>query len=519
MATWRQFGGLAAVIVVLAGCGIATGTSPTRPPSATPSASESATPAPSEDASAGVTDDPLAPFRDQAVDWQSCGEAECASIEVPLDYADPDGDRVSLAVLRMPATGERRGTLFVNPGGPGGSATDYARAADYIVTPEIRDQFDIVGVDPRGVANSDPVECLTDLDIDGLIALDGTPDDAAEEAAVLDAAVAVGAACEARGGPLALQMGTVDAARDMDIVRSVLGEERLDYLGKSYGSQLGEVYALMFPERVGRMILDGALPLGLDAVEVTKGQADAFEIVLRDFVAFCQLEMGECALSGTVDDGVLQLQEWLASLDSDPIVQDGRVVNEPVAAYAVLSYLYFPPGDYRDLTYALNDAILRRDATELLRLLDARISRDPSGRYLDNSTSAFYAVTCTDRPYTGGVEQVKALAEEWRATAPTFGPALAWGLLSCADWPATAEPLPPGDLASLPPILVVSTMDDPATPYAWGVQMAEELPGSGLLSWDAYQHTAYYQGSECIDEAVDAYLLDGTLPAEGTLCE
>jgi pimeloyl-ACP methyl ester carboxylesterase len=517
MATWRQVGGLTALTVLLAACGVSMGTSPSG--SLTPPAPSASAPVASESpASPTAPVDELTPYYEQAVDWQSCGDAECASIEVPLDYSDPGGERVSLAVLRMQATGDRQGTLFVNPGGPGGSAVDYARAADYIVTPDVRAQFDVVGIDPRGVANSDPVECLTDQEIDDLIALDGTPDDAAEEAAVLDAADDVGQACADRGGPLALHMGTVDAARDMDIVRAVLGEEQLTYLGKSYGSQLGEVYALMFPERVGRMVLDGALPLGLDAVQVTKGQADAFEIALRDFVGFCQSEMGECALSGTVDDGVLQVQEWLASLDSDPIVQDGRIVNEPVAAYAILSYLYFPPSDYRDLTYALNDAILRRDATELLRLLDARISRDPDGRYADNSTSAFYAVTCADRPFTGSVEDVKALADEWRATAPTFGPALAWGLLSCTDWPASSEPLPRGNLEELPPILVVSTMDDPATPYAWGVQMAEELPGSALVSWDAYQHTAYYQGSQCVDEAVDAYLLSGTLPAEGILC-
>ena len=505
MSLWRPIGLLTASVVLLTGCGLVGFEYSTRDTPATPSLGPS------------PVDGPLADYYNQKVTWRNCGSADCATITVPLDYSDPNGPTVELAAARVSATGDKYGTLFVDPGGPGGSAVDYAKAAEYIVTDAIREHYDIVGVDPRGVAKSDPVRCLTDDQLDAFLAADGTPDSPAEEEEVIATAADTGKACAENGGALYAHMGTADVARDMDVARQVVGDASFNYLGKSYGSMLGATYAELFPEKVGRMVLDGALPASLDLIQISKEQAEAFEVALRDFVADC-LTHDDCPLTGTVDEGVQQVRDWLQSLDANPIPAGDRVLNEPVAAYALLSYLYFPAYDYDQVRPALAQAINNRNAGPLLTLLDQRISRAPDGTYLDNSSDAFYAVTCLDRPFTGTVEDVKRYAEEWTSTAPTFGAALAWGLLPCKDWPATAEPIMVTDAAGSAPILVVSTKNDPATPYQWGVRMAEDLNNATLLSYDGYGHTAYYEGSACIDDAVDAYLLDGTLPPAGTIC-
>lgn len=506
MTPWRQFSVLLAPVVLLSGCGILF------------SQAEVVRPSPQPSASSTPTTGPLAEFYNQQVVWKNCGDADCARITVPLDYADPGGATVDLAAARVKATGEAIGTLFVNPGGPGGSAIDYAKAADYIVTPDVREHYDIVGIDPRGVATSDPVHCSTDAQIDDFMAADGTPDSPAEEQSIIDDSAAMGRHCATAAGPLYAHMGTGDSARDLDIARAVIGAEAFNYLGKSYGTMLGATYAELFPDRVGRMVLDGALPASLDLVDISKGQAEAFEVALRDFVENC-LTHDDCPLAGTTDEGVQQVRDWLTSLDSDPIPAGDRDLNEPLAAYAILSYLYFPSYDYDALRPALAKAMDGRDAGPLLSLLDDRISRAPDGRYADNSTDAFYAVTCLDRPFTGTVEDVRRYAEQWAVSAPTFGAALAWGMLPCKDWPATEDTVTETTAAGSNPILVVSTKNDPATPYQWGVKLAGDLENATLLSWDGFGHTAYFEGSSCIDEAVDAYLLTGAVPVDGVLCQ
>lgn len=464
------------------------------------------------------TDPALARFYGQQVDWKNCGSAECGTITVPLDYADPSGQTIDLAVARVKATGDSLGALFVDPGGPGGSAVDYAKAADAIVTPSVRERYDIVGVDPRGVGQSAPVKCLTDEQTDELLALDASPTTPEQEKQVEAGALAVGKDCAAKAAPVYAHVGTPDAARDLDIARAVVGDDAFNYLGKSYGSQLGAVYAQLFPTRVGRMVVDGILPASLDIVEVTKGQADAFEVAVRDFVADC-LGKDDCPLTGSVDEGLAQLRAWLASLESAPLTYDGRVLNEALATYAVVANLYFPSYDYPRLRAALASAMGKGEAATMFSILDDRISRGPGGQYLDNSTDAFYAVTCLDRPFTGTLDDVKRYAQEWQATAPTFGQSLAWGLLTCKDWPATeSDPVTSTVAEGSNPILVVSTTKDPATPYQWGELVASQLANARLLTYDGTGHTAYTQGSSCVDDAVDAYLLAGELPAEGTRC-
>ena len=530
----RQFAialvSIVAAVPIMTGCGLFGGpeaVAPTRPSSAaaTPTASADGSNAPATPgASAGPASASAEPvpdlsrFYDQKVRWTNCGSADCATITAPLDYADPTGPTVDLAMARVKATGDKIGSLFVNPGGPGGSAVDYAKAADAIVSSSIREHFDIVGIDPRGVGHSDPVHCMSDKQIDDLTAADGTPDDAAEEEQIAADSMIPGRGCAKDAAPEFAHVGTADSARDLDLARALVKDDTLTYLGKSYGTMLGATYAELFPDRVGRMVLDGVLPASLDLVEVTKGQADAFEVALRDFARDC-LTHSDCPLSGSVDDAVGQVQDFLAGLDAKPIPGGDRDLNEPLATYAVLSNLYFPGYDYPRLRDALAQAMNSGNPSRMFQILDDRISRGPDGRYLDNSSDAFYAVTCLDRPYTGTVEDVKALALEWQKTAPTFGESLAWGLLPCKDWPATTEAVTQTRAEGSNPILVVSTRKDPATPYQWGELVAEQLDNARLVTYEGVGHTAYGDGNGCVDGAVDEYLLKGTLPKKGLICQ
>ncbi|CAB4882116.1 unannotated protein [freshwater metagenome] len=494
----------AAAALLLAACGNAS--------------SADVTPIPTPSTSAKPTAD-LDGFYGQKVQWRNCGDADCTSVKVPLDYADPQGSTMDLAVSRVAATGTRIGSLFVNPGGPGGSAFDYAKAASAIVSGPVHEAYDIVGVDPRGVAKSDPVECLSDAQRDSLVSADSTPDTPAEEALIAAVSALPATECLAKADPEARFMGTVNAARDLDIVRAVVGDPAFNYLGKSYGTYLGEVYAELFPGTVGRMVLDGVLPADLDLAELSRGQADAFEVAFADFARDCS-EHDSCPFDGTGPEVARQLREYLVSLDSKPVAVGKRVINEGVATYAVLSFLYFPSSDYGRLRGALDRLVTQGDGADLLGLLDERTSRGPDGRYLDNSTDAFYAVTCADRPYQATVDEVRALAQEWSVDAPTFGASIAWGLLACNDWPSIPDaPITKVTATGSAPILVVSTTHDPATPYAWGQQLAASLDNAVLLTWDGYNHTAYNEGSDCIGDAVDGYLLRGTMPAAGTVCD
>lgn len=494
---------IAGTVLLIAACG-----GPSATPIPTPTVPSVEQPSPD-----------LSRFYGQQVRWTNCGNADCTKVQVPLDYANPDGPALTLAVTRVPATGERIGSLFVNPGGPGSSAFDYAKAADAIVSDDIRQAYDIIGVDPRGVGASEPVECLTDKERDALLELDGTPDSPQEEQAIVDESTAFAERCREKGGSLVTHIGTVEAARDMDIVRAVAGDPSFNYLGLSYGTSLGAVYAELFPKRVGRMVLDGALPPSLGLVEITKGQAEGLEYAFNDFARDCSTH-DDCPFAGEPRDVAEQLSDYLVSLDQNPVMVGDRVLNEAVATYAVLSWLYFPATDYPRLREALADLVAKDDGRPLLDLLDERQARSPDGEYLDNSTDAFYAITCADTTETVTQDEVRRYAKEWQSTAPVFGEALAWGLVACNEWPrAATRPVTQTAAKGSAPILVVSTRHDPATPYPWGVRLADDLENGHLLTWEGTNHTAYLSGSACIDDAVDAYLLRGALPAEGATCK
>ncbi len=459
-------------------------------------------------------------FYNQQIDWRNCGDADCTTFEVPLDYQDPQGDRVTLSMTKVRARGESIGSLFVNPGGPGGSAVEYAKAADYIVTDEIRESFDVVGVDPRGVGQSDTIRCLTDQQIDVLISADGSPDTELEESRLILDAGFIGRACESSGDPLIAHMSTVEVAKDMDIARALVGDPVMNLLGKSYGTAIGTTYIELFPDRVGRIVLDGVLPTYLDQLEITRTQAEEFEVLLRYFVSDC-LQQSDCPLTGSVDQGVEALRAFLLDLDSEPLMgENQRELTESLASYAILSYLYFPQYDFPDLRAALNAAMMEADPNQLLKLLDQRISRAPDGRYADNSTDAFYAVSCLDFPVTQSIDQVREFANQLSQSAPTFGESLGWGVLSCKDWPYAPQQAIKISPSTSAPVMLLATENDPATPAKWALEVATKLGNAELVLWEGgYNHTAYFEGSDCVTDRVDAYLLEGTIaPGTTTTC-
>jgi pimeloyl-ACP methyl ester carboxylesterase len=473
----------------------------------------------------GATEPPrpaLAAYYSQRLAWTPCGDGDwCATLTVPLDYRHPRGDTIDLAVLEVPAADpERRlGSLVVNPGGPGVPGTDYAAHAVLAFRPSLRDVFDIVGFDPRGVGRSDPVDCLDDDALDAYVAMDPAPDTPEEVAAVERSTAELGRGCRQRSGALADHVSTVEAARDMDVLRAALGESTLTYLGASYGTKLGATYADLFPDRAGRLVLDGAVDPTLDARQLAVGQAGGFELALRSYVGAC-VDAGDCFLGDGVEAGLGTIQELVRSVDADPLRTslDDRELRVGNAFTGIVRALYS-----RDLWRILDQGLRRAldgDGTVLLQLSDSYASRRPGGGYADNSLEANAAINCLDDPSRVRPDDVPLVLPELEQASPTFGEVFAWGLTSCDGFPpqraAARDPDPRA--AGAPPIVVVGTTRDPATPYAWAVALARQLESGVLVTRDGDGHTGYNEGNACVDEAVEAYLVQGIVPRDGLRC-
>lgn len=470
----------------------------------------------------------LTPYYSQRPHWRSCGAPgfECATIKAPLDYTKPGSGDVRLAVARKKATGKGKplGSLLVNPGGPGGSAIGYLQQYAGIGYPaDVRARYDMAAVDPRGVARSEPVECLGGRQMDAYTQTDLTPDDEKERNALVAADKKFAESCGAHSARLLRHVSTVEAARDMDIVRAVLGDRKLNYVGASYGTFLGATYAGLFPERVGRMVLDGAMDPSLDARRLNLDQTAGFETAFQAFAKDC-VRHSDCPLGGKgttpaqVGD---HLNAFFRKLDAHPVPAgdaDGRRLGEALATIGVIAAMY-DEGAWKQLREALSSAMNQNDGAGLLALADSYYERDENGRY-SNLMMANAAVNCLDLPPAfAGAEQVQKSLPRFEKASPVFGEGLAWASLNCAYWPVKAT----GEAHRIEakgaaPIVVVGTTRDPATPYRWAQSLARQLSSARLLTYVGDGHTAYGRGSACIDTAINTYLLRGTPPAAGKRC-
>ncbi|MEV8623009.1 alpha/beta fold hydrolase [Streptomyces sp. NPDC051079] len=513
----RQTGGavLALVGILAAGCA-----SPGGPDGAPPSAPASSTAPPASGdpkPSGGLP----ASLTGQRPDWKRCAAPEggaepgsawrCADVRVPLDYARPDGETILVALIRKEAGDKdgRLGSLLFNFGGPGASGVDILpRAASEYGS--LGRRFDLVGFDPRGVQRSAGVVCRDDAEQDAAErTVDSTPDTAAEEKRFLDDAAAFAAGCARRSGKLLPHTTTADTARDLDLVRQVLGDDRLHYFGMSYGTQLGAAYAHLFPKNVGRFVLDAVVDPTADSVGHARNQTIGFQRALDNYLR----STGQDPKAGS--ERIVRL---LARLDRAPLAVGDRKLTQSLALTGVVMPLYSQQS-WPLLTSALSRAE-NGDGKELLRLADWYDDRDESGHYSTQSHSQ-RAISCADSAERPTPAQARALLPGFRRLSPVFGEFLAWDTAGwCADWPVrgadtTLDVRAPGAA----PILVVGTTGDPATPYEGAERMAKALgSGVGVLVSNRGEGHGAYGASACVTRTVDAYLLDGKVPAYGTTC-
>lgn len=471
------------------------------------------TPAPSQSFNS------LQDYYDQQLSWESCEDTfQCASLVVPVDYKDPGGDHVDLALIRHRASDESTGVIVTNPGGPGGSGIDYLLGVETQFTEQIIENFDLVSFDPRGVGKSAPIDCIDDSALDDFLSLDSTPDTPSELAEVQSANRAFFEDCKQQNGDWLFHISTTETVQDLDILRAALDQEKLNYLGKSYGTTIGSVYAHLFPERVGHFVLDGAVAAELSSTELALGQAQGFEVALHRFAKYC-LTLGKDCGIGTSETKILnRIRNLVTSLDSETLPGlDGRQLTESLAWTGIVGPLYLPEGGWDWLIEALRYAY-DGDGSMLIDISDWFNNRDLDGEYLDNANESFIAVSCVDN---GPSDQQPAEIEaEFVQAAPILGRMFAWGELMCANWPKPEAPLTQDVSApTAPPILVIGTTYDPATPDIWARQLADELEVGVYINYQGDGHTAYLSGSEALDIAVDDFFVRGKLPADGTSYE
>lgn len=465
----------------------------------------------------------LESYYTQQLVWTGCGDdLQCATAEAPLDWTDPQRESIDLALIRQVATsGDPIGSLLVNPGGPGGSGYDFIRdSLDYATDEQLQANFDVVGFDPRGVNHSSAVSCYDDpADFDAFLfdLLPGAYGSDEWIEALREANEKFGGACEQHTGELLGYVDTVSAARDLDLLRAILGDKKLNYLGYSYGTLLGATYADLYPEKTGRLVLDGALDPATSSFDVSATQAQGFESALRAFLADCAT-VEDCPFSSDVDAAMRDIRTLLDRLDASPIRnEDGRELGSSAMTIAIITPLYSE--DTWPILRQIFTDVLRGDAGYAFQIADFYYQRGADGSYADNSTEAFLAINCLDYATDGTMQSIRAEEAELIRLAPVLGKQLAYGGTGCAGWPyESTRERGPIVAAGSSDILVLGTVNDPATPYVWAQSLAGQLQNGHLVTYDGEGHTAYNKGSDCINTVVDDYFIDGTVPASDPRC-
>ena len=472
----------------------------------------------------------LAAYENQKLDWSTCYDNfECTDLLVPIDYADLTVGTFKLAVLRYKAPDQKNriGSLIVNPGGPGGSGVDYAYNAEYVFDPDVLDRYDIVGFDPRGVDRSAPIECLTDAETDANYASDAKPDTEEELQKVLADSQDFIKKCEEKNKYLT-HYSTAESARDMDILRAALGDKNINYFGKSYGTYLGTLYAQFFPDKVGRMVLDGALDPNISILEQNISQAVGFDEALDAFLADCA-KQDDCPLPANRQEATAAIIALFTTAATNPLPRktkvenDDRVATESLIVLGTASALYDDADGWPKLRTAFLEG-QRGFGDTFLDLADQYSGRSSDGTYASNELDSGAVIDCLDWPDTRSVEKTKEDAKRFTEAAPVFGPYLAYTNIACKFLtPAPKDRLTrtTNKITSIKtaPILVIGTTRDPATPYDWAVGLHKIFTSSKLISLDADGHTGQGRGSACVDNAVDSYLLNGISPLKDLACK
>ncbi len=454
-------------------------------------------------------------FYDQELSWEECeGNRLCASVAVPLDYEEPDGEQIEIEVISSDTAGEEAPHLLTNPGGPGSSG--YNIVADQLgstFTDALLEEYNVVGFDPRGVNRSAPVQCLSDEEMD-TFREQVQEEDLDEEAALEEAreqAAWLAGQCEEGTGPVLEHVDTVSASRDMDVIRAALGEEELHYLGFSYGTKLGMSYAEHHPETVGRFVLDGMMDTSVDSHELELAQARGFESALEGYAEWC-VEQEDCPVEGGPEDVVATVQDLFEQISEEPWQDvDGRTMPISVFVSGFILPMYDPQG-WEFLSQGLSLALEEGDFYAFLHWADQSAGRDDDGSYEWMSQMAFRAIMCLDYPVSSEPEDIEAEVEELTEASPTFGPYLGHSGVTCEEWPhePVGEPSEP-EADDAGRMLFIGTTGDPATPLEWAENMHQLVPGSSLLVYEGEGHLAYRPGADCVTDVVDAYLLEGEL--------
>lgn len=460
-------------------------------------------------------------FYAQSPQWTECdGSFLCSTIEAPMDWDDPNSEAIEIAVQFHHASGgDAMGTILLNPGGPGASGIELVSYAPQYFGEDLVANYNLLGFDPRGVGRSSAIACLDPEAMDKHLAASYNPENPRELARAKASVKAYGQACYDNSGELLGHVDTQNSARDMDLLRALVGDSKLNYLGFSYGTQLGATYAGIYPENVGKMVLDGAIDLRLTAFEQSKQQAVGFENALRAFAQYC-VDQTQCALGETADDVMEAVSGLLESLSKRPLATEdpSRVLTQSLAFYGVAQPLY---ADFLwpSLYEGLETAIHGRDGSVLLELSDDYFGRQEDGTYADNQNEAFTATSCLDSRSDADLSVMEKEAAELTAAAPVMGQFFTFGGIGCHEWPFDVVEQD-FDLAAkgAAPILVIGTTNDPATPYVWAQGLAEQLESGVLVTYEGEGHTAYGRGSECIDAAVGAYFVDGVVPSTDPKC-
>jgi pimeloyl-ACP methyl ester carboxylesterase len=468
----------------------------------------------------------LEQFYKQDVTWKNCGSGlDCTTLKAPVDWEKPDGDQIELALSRHKATGTSLGSLLVNPGGPGGSGYDFVHDGySSFGTAEMLKNYDFVGFDPRGVGRSTPIVCLTstaDRD-DNLYGTYDSPYGSDGWAAELEKRETAWVdACTKNTGDLLAHIDTVSVAHDMDMMRAVLGDDKLNYLGYSFGTYIGTIYANLFPDKVGKMVLDGAVEPPFGTYDELATQYVGFDSAFTAYMQDC-LDSGDCPFSGTIDHALQQAHDLAVGVDGQNLTaNDGRAVDSATVGTGIALTLY-NKANWPFLTQIFQ-GLQQGDGDVAMQAADYYNSRDSSG-YTDNAIDVYFAVTCAEGTIGTDDVTLEQGLENMQQKAPIVGELLAlddYVLLedACSQWPYPRPAFPETFAAEgAPPILVVGTSNDPATPYAQSVALADMLSSGVLISYEGEGHTVYGNNDTCVDSTVDAYFIQGTVPTADPMC-